>query len=163
MVYGDSVYLYTGHDEASTSSTGFVMKDWHVFSSADMVNWKDNMIELDGDIHYLNLPSFTEAPYIHKYNDKYYLSYAASYPEQIHYAMSDSITGPWIYKGLLNHWKFTMHLWMKGQMWISGLIQVQQISYGSYLKRIREYTASKPGTVGYVWILTDCRLPMVPI
>ena len=42
MVYGDSVYLYTGHDEASASATGYVMNDWHVFSTGDMVNWKDH-------------------------------------------------------------------------------------------------------------------------
>jgi hypothetical protein len=42
LVYGDSVYIYTGHDEASPTGTGYVMNDWHVFSSADMINWKDH-------------------------------------------------------------------------------------------------------------------------
>lgn len=37
MVYRDTVYLYTGHDE--DKSTWFVMKDWRCFSSTDMVNW----------------------------------------------------------------------------------------------------------------------------
>jgi arabinoxylan arabinofuranohydrolase len=213
LVYGDSVYLFTGHDEASPSATGFYMRDWHVFSSADMVNWKDhgpvlalsdftwavanawagqcierdgkfywyvpmshnathpgfsigvavadsplgpytdalgkalitnemtldittmdwndidpsvfidddgqaylfwgntsckyvklkdNMIELDGAIQYLSLPGFTEGPWIYKHNDLYYLAYAANYPEEIHYAMSDKVTGPWQYKGMIN-------------------------------------------------------------
>ena len=39
MVYKDTVFLYTGHDE--DQSTWFVMKDWHVFSTVDMVNWTD--------------------------------------------------------------------------------------------------------------------------
>ena len=39
MVYKDTVYLYTGHDE--DKSTTFVMKDWRCFSSTDMVNWTD--------------------------------------------------------------------------------------------------------------------------
>src|SRR5215204_848855 len=39
MVYKDTVYLYTGHDE--DKSTVFVMKDWHCFTSTDMVNWTD--------------------------------------------------------------------------------------------------------------------------
>jgi hypothetical protein len=39
MFYNDTVYLYTGHDE--DSSTWFTMKDWHVFSTTDMVNWTD--------------------------------------------------------------------------------------------------------------------------
>ncbi|MDF1573357.1 MAG: family 43 glycosylhydrolase [Bacteroidales bacterium] len=42
LVVGDSVYLYTGHDEASPSGNRYVMDDWHVFSSADMVHWKDH-------------------------------------------------------------------------------------------------------------------------
>lgn len=63
---------------------------------------KDNMIELDGPIHTVDLPNFTEAPYIHKKGDWYYLSYAYQFPEKIAYAMSKSITGPWEYKGILN-------------------------------------------------------------
>ncbi len=63
---------------------------------------KDNMIELDGEIHTVDLPHFTEAPYIHKRGDWYYLSYAYQFPEKTAYAMSKSITGPWEYKGILN-------------------------------------------------------------
>lgn len=212
LVYKDSVYLYTGHDEASLDFHFYKMNEWLVFSSADMVNWekhpvplgtsdfewakgdawaaeviekngkfywyvsvthntipgkaigvavsdspigpfkdalgkalitndmttkytsiswddidptvyidddgqaylywgntvcyyaklKDNMIELDGPIHTVDLPNFTEAPYIHKKGDWYYLSYATGFPEKIAYAMSKSITGPWEYKGILN-------------------------------------------------------------
>jgi len=39
MVYKDTLFLYTGHDE--DSSTWFTMKDWHVYSTTDMVNWTD--------------------------------------------------------------------------------------------------------------------------
>ena len=39
MVYKDTVYLYTGHDE--DKSTVFVMKDWRCFTSTDMVNRTD--------------------------------------------------------------------------------------------------------------------------
>ena len=63
---------------------------------------KKNMIELDGPIVYVDLPRFTEAPWIHKCGDWYYLSYASEFPEKICYAMSRSITGPWEYKGILN-------------------------------------------------------------
>ncbi|GAA5066017.1 hypothetical protein HNP84_001224 [Thermocatellispora tengchongensis] len=35
LVAGDTLYLYTGHDEAPAGGTGFVMRDWHVFSSTD--------------------------------------------------------------------------------------------------------------------------------
>ena len=63
---------------------------------------KDNMIELDGPIMTIDLPHFTEAPYIHKKGDWYYLSYAYQFPEKIAYAMSKSINGPWEFKGILN-------------------------------------------------------------
>lgn len=63
---------------------------------------KDNMIELDGPIHSLDLPNFTEALYAHKHGDYYYLTYAMGFPEKIGYAMSKSIEGPWEFKGILN-------------------------------------------------------------
>lgn len=40
MVYHDTVWLYTGHDE--DKSTWFTMKDWRCYSSIDMVNWTDH-------------------------------------------------------------------------------------------------------------------------
>lgn len=213
IVHNDTVYLYTGHDEQVPGKVGFIMNDWLLFSSTDMVNWqehgailtvsdfkwaqhsawaahmierdgkfyfytsvyydakekpgfaigvaiansptgpfkdaigsplltndmtshssnnwddidpaiyiedngdaymffgnsvpkyvklKDNMIELDGEIKVLDIPHFTEALYVHKKADNYYLTYASGLPETIHYAMSKSINGPWQYKGLLN-------------------------------------------------------------
>jgi beta-xylosidase len=66
------------------------------------VKLKENMIEFDGPIQTIDLPNFTEAPWIHKRKDWYYLSYAYQFPEKIAYAMSKSINGPWEYKGILN-------------------------------------------------------------
>lgn len=63
---------------------------------------KKNMVELDGPIQPINIPNFTEALWIHKHGDWYYLSYATGFPEKIAYAMSKSVTGPWEYKGILN-------------------------------------------------------------
>ncbi len=37
MVHGDTVYLYTTHDE--DDAEGFVMYDWLLHTSTDMVNW----------------------------------------------------------------------------------------------------------------------------
>lgn len=39
-VHGDTVYLYTTHDE--DYSEGFMMKDWLLYTSTDMVNWQDH-------------------------------------------------------------------------------------------------------------------------
>lgn len=212
MVHDGTVYLYTGHDEAKPEGTFYEMHDWLVFSSTDMVNWKehgprlavkhfkwakgdawaahviekggkfywyvtarhatingfaigvavadsplgpfkdalgkalitndmttdteidwddldpaafidddgqaylfwgntkpryaklkDNMIELDGPMHAIKgLENFTEALYVHKQGEWYYLTYAMGFPEKIGYAMSKSVTGPWEYKGILN-------------------------------------------------------------
>ncbi|RYZ26157.1 MAG: glycoside hydrolase, partial [Chitinophagaceae bacterium] len=66
------------------------------------VKLKDNMIEMDGAFKKIDLPKFTEAPYIHKKNGWFYLTYAYEFPEKIAYAMSRSIEGPWEYKGILN-------------------------------------------------------------
>jgi beta-xylosidase len=38
FVHNGRVYLFTGHDE--DGSTTFNMRDWRLFSSADMVNWQ---------------------------------------------------------------------------------------------------------------------------
>jgi arabinoxylan arabinofuranohydrolase len=40
MVYKDTVFLYTGHDE--DKSTFFTMNDWRCYSTTDMVNWTDH-------------------------------------------------------------------------------------------------------------------------
>ncbi len=41
IVVKDSVYLYTGHDEAPEGVEQYVMHDWLCYSSADMVHWKE--------------------------------------------------------------------------------------------------------------------------
>jgi arabinoxylan arabinofuranohydrolase len=40
MVYKGTVYLYAGHDDDNAS--GFLMKDWLLYTSTDMVNWTDH-------------------------------------------------------------------------------------------------------------------------
>lgn len=211
LVVGDTVFLYTGHDECVPPNNNYVMNEWLCFSSTDMIHWtkrgsplnvktfawakadawasqvinrdgkyyfyaavehnadhpgkaicvgvsdsptgpfkdakgsalitndmttvtsigwddldpsviidngqaylfwgntkcyyaklKANMTELDGEIKIIDLPKFTEAPWIHKRNSWYYLSYASGFPEKIVYAMSNNINGPWTYKGILN-------------------------------------------------------------
>lgn len=211
LVYNNTVYLYTGHDEAPIKKNSYEMHEWLCFSSTDMVNWKehpsplnvkafawakddawasqvinrdgkfywyvaishnsipgksigvavsdsptgpfadaigkalitndmttdtkiswddidptvfiddngqaylfwgnticyyaklkDNMIELDGPIKTISLPNYTEAPWVHKHNGWYYLSYSYQFPEKTVYAMSKSIEGPWEFKGIIN-------------------------------------------------------------
>lgn len=63
---------------------------------------KDNMIELDSEIMKIDLPHFTEAPWIHKKNGYYYLSYAYQFPEKTAYAMATDIEGPYYFQGIIN-------------------------------------------------------------
>ncbi len=63
---------------------------------------KDNMIEIDGEIHRIDVPNFTEGPWIHKFNGKYYLTYASEWPEKIAYAVADHIGGPYTFMGIIS-------------------------------------------------------------
>ena len=40
LVYNDTVFLYTSHDE--DDAFGFKMQDWLLYTSTDMVNWTDH-------------------------------------------------------------------------------------------------------------------------
>ena len=63
---------------------------------------KDNMIEIDGPIRQIDVPDFTEAPWLHKYQGRYYLTYATGWPEKIAYAVSDHIGGPYRPMGVIS-------------------------------------------------------------
>jgi arabinoxylan arabinofuranohydrolase len=94
LVHDGRVYLYTGHDE--DGSTYFTMRDWWVFSSADMVNWTAHGSPL-------SLSSFTWASrdawagQCIERNGKFYWYVpvrATSGATQIGVAVADSPTGP---------------------------------------------------------------------
>ncbi len=40
LIYNDTVFLYTSHDE--DDAMGFKMQDWLLYSSTDMVNWREH-------------------------------------------------------------------------------------------------------------------------
>ncbi len=67
---------------------------------------KDSMTEIvPGSIRQIDLGTdypFTEAPWVHQYNGKYYLTYASGWPEKIAYAMADNMNGPWKPMGIIS-------------------------------------------------------------
>jgi len=67
--------------------------------NSDMVSFSDSVRVLKGAQY------FFEAAWMHKYNGKYYLSYSGKSPgaklDQILYAVSDNIYGPYEYKGVI--------------------------------------------------------------
>ncbi len=71
-----------------------------------LVKLKPNMTELDGEIMTIELPDFTEGPWLFKRGDIYYLAYASideieGGNERIAYATAPAVTGPWTYWGLI--------------------------------------------------------------
>lgn len=75
---------------------------WGSWNAGRYVKLKDNMVEVDGKVQTLNAKNLFEAPWIHKRNDTYYLSYAAGFPSTTEYSTSKSIHGPWEYQGVIN-------------------------------------------------------------
>ena len=70
-----------------------------------VVKLKENMVETEGEIHQIHFSKeypFEEAPWIHKYNGKYYLTYACGFPERIAYSMADNIFGPYEHMGIIS-------------------------------------------------------------
>ena len=61
--------------------------------NADMISFSDTVRTISGARH------FFEAPFMHKYNGKYYLSYSGD--GKILYGMSNSPYGPFEYKGVI--------------------------------------------------------------
>jgi len=42
LVYNDTLYVFTGHDEQTEWGNSFLMRDWYIFSTADMVHWTNH-------------------------------------------------------------------------------------------------------------------------
>ncbi|MHA4739669.1 glycoside hydrolase family 43 protein [Dyadobacter sp. MSC1_007] len=63
---------------------------------------RSDLLQLNGPVSTIDLPHFAEGAHIHKRGKYYYLAYGYGYPEKVAYAMSESIFGPWEWKGILN-------------------------------------------------------------
>lgn len=93
MVYEDTLYLYTTHDEQTTSNF-FTMYDWQLFSTKDMVNWKEH-----GAVASLKSFAWTDktngawAPQCVERNGKFYL-YCPIHGEGIGVLVADRPEGP---------------------------------------------------------------------
>ncbi len=62
-----------------------------------------DMTSLTSEVHQLpHIPNYQEGPWFYKRNGHYYLGFASTCcPEALGYAMSDSPTGPWEWKGYI--------------------------------------------------------------
>lgn len=93
MVYNDTVFLYTGHDE--DDSFGFIMKDWQLYTSTDMVNWTDHgAIASLKNFKWVNTDNGAWAPQCIRRNGKFYLYCPVPNGLGIGVLVADSPYGP---------------------------------------------------------------------
>jgi len=70
---------------------------YYVKLNEDMISYSGDIVKIDS-----RPPNYQEGPWLWKRNEHYYLAYASTCcPEGMGYAMSDSPTGPWTYKGMI--------------------------------------------------------------
>jgi arabinoxylan arabinofuranohydrolase len=94
MVYNDTVYVYTSHDEDSTVNNFFTMYDWRCYSSTDMVNWTDHgKVASLKDFKWLEKTNGAWAPQCIARNGKFYL-YVPIHGEGVSVLVGNSPTGP---------------------------------------------------------------------
>ena len=80
---------------------------WYVKLNEDMISYTGEIVKVPnvGKVKGQTDPDpyhYQEGPWVHKKNGHYYMSYASTCcPEGIGYAMSNSPTGPWEYKGYI--------------------------------------------------------------
>ena len=79
-------YLYWGNPNC-----------WYVKLNPDMISYSGDIVKISS-----KPANYQEGPWFYKRNSHYYLAYASTCClEGIGYAMSDSATGPWVYKGMI--------------------------------------------------------------
>lgn len=92
-VFGDRVYLYASHDP--DDQTGYAMVDYHIFSSADLVNWQDHGVGLhEADVTWAGVLYAPDCCHSST-TGKYYL-YFPDAGSAIGVAVSDSPAGPFV-------------------------------------------------------------------
>lgn len=97
LVFRDSVYLYTGHDEAPPGTEQYAMNDWLCFSSDDLLHWTEYPSLLKAtDFIWSNGNAY--ASKVIEHQGKFYWYVAVNHAtipgSAIGVAISDSPTGP---------------------------------------------------------------------
>ena len=93
LVFNDRVYLFTT-DDFSPTNNDFVMKDWRMWSSADLVTWKLESTLKPEDTFLKRSFKDCWATFGATRHGKYYWYFSAG-PEEVGVVVSDSPAGPW--------------------------------------------------------------------
>lgn len=92
MVYNDTVFLYTTHDE--DDAEGFKMQDWLLYTSTDMVNWTDHGVVASlKSFDWVKRDNGAWAEQVVERNGKFYM-YCPVHGNGIGVLVSDSPYGP---------------------------------------------------------------------
>lgn len=92
MVYNDTVFLYTTHDE--DDAEGFKMQDWLLYTSTDMVNWTDHGVVASlKSFDWVKRDNRAWAEQVVERNGKFYM-YCPIHGNGIGVLVSDSPYGP---------------------------------------------------------------------
>lgn len=92
MVYNDTVFLYTTHDE--DDAEGFKMQDWLLYTSTDMVNWTDHGVVASlNSFDWVKRDNGAWAEQVVERNGKFYM-YCPIHGNGIGVLVSDSPYGP---------------------------------------------------------------------
>ena len=97
LVHDGRLYIYAGHDECLPSGNFYVMNEWLVFSTEDMVNWTEHPVPLKvSDFSWAKGDAW--ASQVIERNGKFYWYVAVSHGtipgKSIGVAVSESPTGP---------------------------------------------------------------------
>ena len=93
MVFNDTVFLYTSHDE--DDAIGFKMQNWLLYTSTDMVNWTDHgVIASLKDFKWVPYDNGAWAPQCVRRNNKFYMYCPMPGGTGIGVLVSDSPYGP---------------------------------------------------------------------
>lgn len=92
-IFNDTAYVYASHDK-SIENKGFVMEDWWIWSSPDLVNWTERS-RLKPEHTYIGKP-YTScwATDVGYKNEKYYW-YFSEANKQTGVAVGNTPVGPW--------------------------------------------------------------------
>ncbi|MGZ4090624.1 MAG: glycoside hydrolase family 43 protein [Bacteroidia bacterium] len=99
IVYNNTVYLYTGHDEAPIGIEKYIMHDWLCFSSNDMVTWKEHPVPLKAtDFKWSSGKAYASKMIVYKNKFYFFVSvnHATIKGSAIGVAVSQNPDGPFV-------------------------------------------------------------------
>jgi arabinoxylan arabinofuranohydrolase len=119
IVIGDTLFLYVGHDEDDAPAKGYLMREYRLFTTTDMVNWTDHGAPLKTSQISWSTNDASAAQLIER-NGKYYWYFSTGDKNaqgvSVGVAVSDSPFGPFkdaLGKSLIsNHMtKYSQNSW----------------------------------------------------